>query len=271
MNNIQCSILIPTYNGEQFLEKTLQSCLAQSIINNIEIIVVDDCSQDSSAEIVQTLASSHSAIIFIKNEHNLGINKSINKAASFAQGKYLIFLGHDDLLRPEHLEIMINQFDDKTSFVHCNSDLIDKDDTVFGIGVEDVVQIKLTKKIKYFLTNGNMIHSTGAIIKKEYFDLVGGWDEQFRNYGEWLLWIKLASIGNVKYCTEVKAKYRKHETNISNTFTDKKVKIELDNYFNLCKQTALDLFKLSIFTRMKIVIVVYKNSLYRYIKSFINK
>lgn len=239
MNNILCSILIPVYNGEKFLEKTIQSCLAQSLINNIEIIVIDDCSSDSSFELMQKLASSHSNIIALKNDINSGINKTVNKAASLAKGKYIMFLGHDDMLRPNHIEIMMNEFDDATSFVHCNADLIDENDNIFGVGVDDTVQTKKTKNIKYYLSLGNVVHSTGAIIRKSSFDNVGGWDEKFRNYGEWLLWIKLASVGKVKYSPKIKALYRRHETNITNSFEDKNVRPELLKYYEDCRQTGL--------------------------------
>lgn len=239
MNNILCSILIPVYNGELFLEKTIKSCLNQSLIDNIEIIVVDDCSNDSSFEIMQKLAFSHPNIIALKNENNMGINKTVNKAALLAKGKYMMFLGHDDMLRPNHVEIMTNEFDDEISFVHCNSDLIDKDDNIYGMGADDNEQLKKTKNIKYYLALGNVTHSTGAIIRKSFFDNVGGWDEKYLNYGEWLLWIKLASAGKVKYSTKIKAFYRRHDTNITNSFEDKNFKPELLKYYEDCRQTAI--------------------------------
>ena len=239
MNNVLCSILIPVYNGEEFLEKTIKSCFAQSLAENIEIIVIDDCSSDSSFEIMKHMASSCANVIALKNENNMGINKTVNKAASMARGEYLMFLGHDDMLRPNHIEIIVNEFEEGISFVHCNADLIDRDDNIFGLGANDIVQIKKNKNIKHSLALGNVVHSTGAIIDKKYFDIVGGWDEQYRNYGEWLLWIKLASVGKVKYSTQIKALYRRHDTNITNSFEDKNVKPELLKYYELCQSAAI--------------------------------
>lgn len=274
MNNIVCSILIPVYNGEKFLEKTIRSCLAQSLIDNIEIIVIDDCSSDSSFEIMQHLASLHSNIIALKNENNSGINKTVNKAASLARGKYLMFLGHDDMLRPNHIEIITNEFEEDTSFIHCNADLIDKDDNIFGIGVDDAIQIKKTKNIKYYLAMGNVVHSTGTVIRKRYFDAVGGWDEQYRNYGEWLLWIKLASIGKVKYSTQIKALYRRHDTNITNSFEDTNVKPELLKYYKLCQDTAIskiDTFAIRYIVSMLILIRNQLRSIKLQIKKIVYK
>lgn len=239
MNDILCSILIPVYNGEKFLEKTLQSCIEQTIADKVEIIAIDDCSSDHSFEILQKIASLHPNVIVKKNEENMGIIKTVNKAAYMTKGKYLMFLGHDDMLRSNHIETMLKEFDEDTSLIHCNADLIDKDDDIFGIGVDDNKQIRKTKKIKYYLALGNVIHSTGAIVQKKYFTKVGGWDESYRNYGEWLLWIKLASVGKVKYSTRVKALYRRHETNITNSFEDKNIKPELLRFYEFCQQTAI--------------------------------
>jgi glycosyltransferase involved in cell wall biosynthesis len=169
MSDILCSILIPVYNGEKFLEKTVQSCINQSIINQIEIIIIDDCSSDSSVEIMTNMASLYTNVIASKNDKNMGIIKTVNKAAAIAQGKYLMFLGHDDMLLPNHIELMLKEFDAETSFVHCNADLIDKDDKVFGVGMKDDAQIKKTKNIQYYLALGNVVHSTGALIDKKIF------------------------------------------------------------------------------------------------------
>lgn len=239
MNNVLCSIIIPVYNCEKFIEKTIKSCLSQSLIEHIEIIVIDDCSKDSSYEIVKNLTTLHSNIIVLKNENNLGMNKSINKAASIAKGKYITILGHDDMLRRNHIEFMIEEFNDDTSFVHCNSDLIDKDDNIFGVGVDDKVQIKATENIKYYIALGNVVHSTGQVIRKKNFDEIGGWDEEYRNYGEWIVWIKLISVGKAKYSTRIRALYRKHDTNMTNTFSDRKVSSELVKYYNYCHMHAI--------------------------------
>lgn len=239
MNEMLCSILIPVYNGEKFLEKTIKSCLAQTIADKIEIIAIDDRSSDSSLEILEKFALLSPNVIAKRNEENMGIIKTVNKAASMAKGKYLMFLGHDDMLYRNHIEQMLKEFDDETSFVHCNADLIDKDDNIFGAGVDDANQLKKTKNIKYYLALGNVVHSTGVIIQKSFFDKVGGWDESYRNYGEWLLWIKLSSIGNVKYSTKVKALYRRHDTNITNSFEDKNVKPELLKFYEDCQQIAI--------------------------------
>lgn len=259
---IVCSIIIPVYNGEKFIKQTIKSCLAQSIIDNIEIIVIDDGSKDRSFEIIKHFETICPNVIAIKNENNMGINKTINKATLMAKGNYILFLGHDDMLRPKHIETILDDFDNDTSFIHCNADLIDKDNNIFGVGVNDRVQINRTKFLKYYLITSNVVHSTGAIIQKKFLYVAGGWDEQFRNYGEWLLWIKLASLGKVKYSTQIRALYRRHDTNLTNSFEDANIKVKLLNYYKFCQDTALSKTK-NLFIKKLILLYIHNVSRFK--------
>lgn len=260
--NYKCSIIIPVYNGEKFIKKTIQSCLNQTV--PIEIVIINDASKDNSEEFIRSYVDM--GVMYIKNDTNLGLMKSLNKAVKYTHSDYLLFLGHDDMIRANHVASMLKEFDDDTAFVHCNADLIDADDTVIGLGTNDKKQLQKMKSIQDYLVISNVIHSTGTIINKKYFDKIGGWDEQFRNYGEWLLWIKLANVGRVKYCTQVKAMYRKHETNITNTFSNEKVKIGLNHFFSHCRKTALELFKPNLFTKFKLIFIFNRGYIYRYLK-----
>ena len=63
-----------------------------------------------------------------------------------------------------------------------------------------------------------------------------GWDDEYKHYGEWLYYIKSLSFGEIKYTDKIKAYYRRHEDNITNTFRDKKVKKVVANYKNRCRK-----------------------------------
>lgn len=235
------SIIIPVYNGSRFIEKTINSCIEQTH-SNIEIIIIDDCSYDDSFKICSSFKT-YKQIKLYRNKENLGLMITNNFGFSKSNGDYIIFLGHDDLLKNNHVEVLLTYFDNDTSFVHCNSELIDSSENVFGIGVKDKSQIQLTKRIKTSLVFRNVIHSTGAMINAHIFNNVDCYDLDYTNYGEWLLWIKLANKGKVKYTTDVTALYRRHETNITNTFSNNDIKLDLQKYFNLCQSRALSNLK----------------------------
>lgn len=105
------SIAIPVYNVEPFVEKCLLSVFHQSY-QNLEIIVVDDCGQDASMDIVYNLQKTHSCgslINVIKQPFNEGVAYARNTAIDRAKGKYLYFLDSDDFIEPETIGVMVNE------------------------------------------------------------------------------------------------------------------------------------------------------------------
>lgn len=95
------SVVIPLFNAEQYLETCLQSIVTQSL-NNIEILVINDCSSDNSLEIAQKFASQDNRIKIINNQTNLGAGATRNLGIQLAQGKYIHFVDSDDYLEPIH-------------------------------------------------------------------------------------------------------------------------------------------------------------------------
>ncbi len=228
------SIIILVYNGSKYLKETIDSCLSQSY-KNIEIIVVDDFSSDNSVDILKSYGDK---INLITNKKNQGIVKNINSIGLGLKSEYFIFLGHDDILPTNHIDIMVNEFDGATVAVHCNSIGIDGDGNETKINRNDAVQIKKTKNCMFELSIDNFISSCGMLHKTEIFKKVNGWDEEYKQYGEWLYYIRALEFGEIKYTTKTKSYYRRHETNITNSFKKKEVKVFLDRYKNRCRHLA---------------------------------
>jgi len=123
------SIIIPLYNGEKYITKTIKSCINQTY-DNIEIIVIDDYSNDNGPSIVEGMISIDKRITLFRNKENRGIMESINHGIKISTGDYILPLGHDDLLKDLHVEVMIKNMSDTTSIVFCSSDLINSKDEV---------------------------------------------------------------------------------------------------------------------------------------------
>lgn len=98
------SIIMPTYNCGRFIRESIDSVFAQSY-TNWELIIVDDCSTDNTAEIVA--AYKDSRIHYLRNEQNMGAALTRNKALREAKGRYVAFLDSDDLWLPEKLKKQI--------------------------------------------------------------------------------------------------------------------------------------------------------------------
>ena len=100
------SVIIPVYNMEAYVEKSVMSVVNQTF-KNVEIIVVDDGSTDSSLQIIEKLARKHKRIKVISKE-NSGLASAYNAGQRAAKGKYIYFLDSDDWLEPDCLGIMYN-------------------------------------------------------------------------------------------------------------------------------------------------------------------
>jgi alpha-1,3-rhamnosyltransferase len=232
--NKNISIIIPTYNGEKFIKKTIDSCLNQSY-KRIKIIIVDDCSTDSTVGILKSYGDK---IYLMVNNTNLGIIKSLNKMALGIDSEYLLFLGHDDVLPPMHIEIMLNEFDNDAVAVHCNSVVIDGNGREIGLARDDIIQINKTNNCMFELSINNFISSCGMLHKTDVFQKLKGLNEEYKQYGEWLSYIRELEYGKIKYTTKTKAFYRRHDSNITNTFMDKDVKPLLKKYKYRCRSMA---------------------------------
>ena len=112
------SIIMPAYNSARFIGEAINSVLAQTY-TNWELLIVDDCSKDSTAEIVA--AFSDPRIHYQRNVNNMGAAETRNQALKRAQGRYIAFLDSDDLWEPEKLEKQI-AFMEKNGYAFTFSD-----------------------------------------------------------------------------------------------------------------------------------------------------
>lgn len=99
------SIIIPVYNAEKFIDKTIKSVINQTHFN-WELILIDDGSTDRSFELISRYKE-EKRINIIKNDRNLGVIKTRNKGIKIAKGKFIAFLDADDLWKPEKLKMQI--------------------------------------------------------------------------------------------------------------------------------------------------------------------
>ncbi len=108
------SIIMAVYNGERFLQESIDSILGQSF-TDYELIIVDDGSIDRTPHILGTAAAGDGRIVLVRNASNIGLTKSLNKAMAVAQGLYLARQDADDLSFPERLRTQVAYLDDHPS------------------------------------------------------------------------------------------------------------------------------------------------------------
>ena len=103
--NPKISVIIPVYNVEKYLAECIESILNQTF-NDIEILIIDDCSTDNSYKIMEEYAKKDSRIVLYHNENNVGVSKTRNIGLDNAKGEYIAFVDSDDYVAPDFLRIL---------------------------------------------------------------------------------------------------------------------------------------------------------------------
>jgi GT2 family glycosyltransferase len=103
---VEVSIIIPVFNQLRFTQACLDSLQQDQATERFEVIVVDDCSTDGTAQALPRIQG----VVYLRNETNSGFIASCNRGAEAARGKYLVFLNNDTLVRQGWLAALIDTF-----------------------------------------------------------------------------------------------------------------------------------------------------------------
>jgi len=199
------SILMTAYNREKYIGEAIESVLASSY-KNFELIIVDDCSKDSTVTIARHYESTDARVKVYVNEKNLGDYPNRNQAASLASGKYLKYVDSDDMIYPHGLEVMVSAMEDHSSVGLCICSQIIQHKTQFPI----LIPVNEALKIHFFENGFLNIGPTGVIIRKDVFDLLTGFTGK-RMVGDTELWLRIACHYPILISFPSLAFWRKHD------------------------------------------------------------
>lgn len=119
------SIIVPVYNGENFIKASIETIFQQTY-DNIELITIDDGSKDDSLRILQELAHTAKIQMQVVHQENAGICKTRNKGIDLANGEYIMFMDQDDAMYPDCVEQLVKIAEKKqTDLVIGGFDLVD--------------------------------------------------------------------------------------------------------------------------------------------------
>jgi glycosyltransferase involved in cell wall biosynthesis len=135
---VKISFVIPTYNSAEFLHPAVESCLTQTY-KDIEVVVVDDCSTDSTHDYLAWLeAQKHENVKIVRNPTNCGRSASRNIGNAAASGDILAVLDADDISAPRRAELTVAKFKAGAEFVHGGAYLMGVTGTDLGMVETDV-------------------------------------------------------------------------------------------------------------------------------------
>ena len=205
------SVIIPVYNGERYLSKTIESVIAQTELN-WELIAVNDGSTDNSLKILDEYAKRIPDRIKVISVKNGGVSRARNTAVAAARGLYVAFLDQDDLWAPRKLESQVEMFTrDKTLGIsYTNVTVIDEKGSVLR---ENVLKSgeKHKGNIFEYLIFDNFIGISTVMLKKELFVEIGGFDQRFSLAEDYDFLLKVTQKLSVDYIDEPLLLYREHD------------------------------------------------------------
>lgn len=221
MENVMCkkvSIILPVYNGEENIAKAIESVLCQTY-KNIELIIVNDCSTDGTAEIVERYAASDDRIKVIDNPVNLKLPKSLNIGFSYARGEYFTWTSDDNLYRENAIERMVISMEEDASIdmVYANYMRINAEGDVIGIS-----KLAMPEALRL----GNVIGAC-FLYTRTIAEIVGEYDNSLFLAEDYDYWIRIFRVGKIRRIDEVLYYYRQHDKSLSAT---KRKQVEMQAY-----------------------------------------
>ncbi|WP_457640391.1 glycosyltransferase family 2 protein [Persephonella sp.] len=225
MNKPLVDVVIITYNQEDFIAETLESVLSQSY-ENIRIIVSDDGSKDKTPEIINNYAQKYKNIVPVFSKKNTGIAANLNRAIKHLQGKYVAWLGGDDLFLPDKIKIQVEFlesnphfsgcFTDAEVFEHPSGKVLGLFSKLFGNG-----KIEETIDIRNFLNPKIQLLPSTFLIRKKYIP-PHGFDTRFAILNDFIFDAEVVLKAPFGGIPNVLTKYRRHTKNIGKNETFRK-------------------------------------------------
>lgn len=189
------SVIIPSYNGEKYLKRAIESVLKQTY-ENLEIIVIDDGSTDSTAKIVLEIVNRDKRVILLKNEKNLGFVKTLNRGVEQALGKYIARLDDDDIwINGKKLAKQVVFMENNNGYVLVGGGII-----TTGVNEKEIARYlfpETDEKIRKTILIDNAFAHSAVLFTKDAFVKVGGYDEYFGFFADRDLWLKLGLVGKL--------------------------------------------------------------------------
>ncbi|MCA9408166.1 MAG: glycosyltransferase family 2 protein [Candidatus Omnitrophica bacterium] len=206
------SIIIPTYNHGRFICDAVDSVLAQTY-NPMEIIVVDDGSTDNTQ---QQLKKYRNTIINI-HKANQGLSAARNTGLQHAKGKIIAILDADDMWYPQKLDQQVQKMlsNQNIGLVGCGRSYVDEYGVLTGGAKKKTYRSKREFLSELYLKNAVGTGGSGAIILKDCFDKVGGFDETLRSAEDWDMWLRVSAVWDVDFVEEELVKIRVLENSMS--------------------------------------------------------
>ncbi len=217
------SVIIPCYNKEKYVNDAVESAICQTY-KNVEIVCVNDGSEDNSLKVLEELKEKYPTIVLINEKINKGVIQARNSGIDIAKGEYILPLDADDTIEPTYVEKCVKILNENSDIgiVYCKAQIIGKTKRVW----------KLPSFNKSDFLYGNCIFCTAMFRKSDF--IKAGKYKSYMNEGpeDWDLWLSFQEIGLKPYrIPEILFNYRVQKRGSRSEITKKTADIWRYNMF----------------------------------------
>jgi len=220
------SVIIPNYNHARYLRQRIESVLRQTY-QNTEIFILDDCSTDSSLEVIEDYRSSKIALH--TNQRNSGSTfKQWNLGFSLARGKYIWIAESDDFSEPDFLETLVVRMEanPRANLAYSQSMVVDENGKeMFSFQKEtnfvnrshwsaDYSNNGADERARYLSVANTIPNASAVLTRRTAIDRVGGADTGYRLAGDWLFWLRILEEGDVEFVSKPLNYFRRHQNTV---------------------------------------------------------
>jgi glycosyltransferase, family 2 len=225
------SIIVPMYNAEKFIGKTIESVLAQTY-QNWEMLIMNDVSTDNSLAIVSMYAKKDERIKIVNTEKNVGVVKGRNFLIDLASGKYIAFLDADDYWHNEKLEKQIKFMKEKNASISCTeyTRVKENEEKINDVIIKEEISYNDMLKNNY-LGCLTVIYDANKIGKRYFKEL-----EKNEDY---VLWLEIVKDVNTIYGLKENLAYYRVLDNSRSSNKVKTAKVRWEIYRKIEKLSLL--------------------------------
>lgn len=211
------SVIIPAYNCALYIRETIESILAQEESNDIEIIVVNDGSTDSTAEIAREFREP----VRVIDQVNAGVCAARNRGIAEAKGEFIAFVDHDDYWLPSKLKNQLAVFESNqnidvvfSNFIRWHPDGIDdayKNPSTFELqGRPNGTDPRFSGWIYHEMLLDSWVLTSTALVRTKVVRELGGFDESLPFSEDWDFWLRVSRVSQFICLREASTLYRQH-------------------------------------------------------------
>lgn len=210
------SVVMPVYNAEEYLDEAIKSILTQTY-DNFEFIIVNDGSTDKSEEIIYSYKDPR--IVYIKNETNLQIVKTLNRGITAAKGKYIARMDADDISLPQRFAKQILFMENNPNIAVCGTYIQIFGDKEYTISYPlDDTEIKTKLIFNTAIGHATILAKTNILKKFQY-------DEHYNKSEDYELWTRLLLEYQGSNIPELLYRYRYHDNQTCTIYKNRQDKI----------------------------------------------